>query len=141
MMDSRAFALIDTSGRSPGGIGPGFYPFWAAAAMAIAGLVILYRAVVDKKVAAPVFENRDAVMSVAKLVGPMVVATAALSLLGFYLCCGLYMGFFARFIGRYRWMWVVLIALAFPVATYLAFEMGFRVRLPKSGLYELGFLF
>jgi putative tricarboxylic transport membrane protein len=141
MIDSRSFALIDTSGRSPGGIGPGFYPFWAAAAMAMAGVVILYRAVVSKAVSAPVFENRDAVLSVAKLVGPMLIATAALSWLGFYLCCGLYMGFFARYIGRYRWLWVTLIAVVFPIATYLAFEMGFRVRLPKSGLYQLGFLF
>jgi putative tricarboxylic transport membrane protein len=141
MVDTRHFALIDTSGRSPGGIGAGFYPFWAATAMAIAGLVLLYRAVVDRTVSLPVFENRGAITSVAKLVGPMLVATTALSWLGFYLCCGLYMGFFARFIGRYRWAWVAVIAVAFPVAAYLAFEMGFRVRLPKSALYQLGLLF
>jgi hypothetical protein len=51
------------------------------------------------------------------------------------------MGFFARYFGRYRWLWVAVIAVAFPAAAYLAFEMGFRVRLPKSALYELGFLF
>jgi putative tricarboxylic transport membrane protein len=143
MIDTRASALIDTSGKSPGGIGPGFYPFWAAAVMAGAGLVLLYRAAVtvSQPTGPRLFENRASVLSVAKLVGPMLVATAALSWLGFYLCCGLYMGFFARYIGRYRWLWVALIAVAFPVAAYLAFEMGFRVRLPKSGLYELGFLF
>ncbi len=141
MWDSRASALVDTSGKQPGGIGPGFYPFWAAFTMACAGLYLMYRAFNRAVPGAAVFENRQSLYAIGKLVGPMVLATAALSWLGFYLCCGLYMGFFARYIGRYRWLWVVLIAVAFPVATYLAFEMGFRVRLPKSSLYELGFLF
>ena len=141
MWDSRASALVDTTGKQPGGIGPGFYPFWAAFVMAGAAVYLMYRAFTRAERGSPVFENRQSVYAIGKLVGPMVLATAALSWLGFYLCCGLYMGFFARYIGRYRWLWVVLIAVAFPVATYLAFEMGFRVRLPKSSLYELGFLF
>jgi hypothetical protein len=142
MIDSRASALVDSTGKYPGGIGPGFYPFWAAAVMGGAGLIVMYRAIVRRASAStPVFENRAAALAVAKLVGPMLLATAALTLLGFYIASGLYMGFFARYIGRYRWAWVALIALAFPLATYLAFELGFRVRLPKSSLYELGFLF
>jgi hypothetical protein len=141
MFDSRASALIDTSGRSPGGIGPGFYPFWAAAVVAVAGATILYRAAVSQPAAGGAFANRAAVVSVAKLVGPMVLTTVALSWLGFYFASALYMAFFARYIGRYRWVWVATIALAFPIAIYLAFELGFRVRLPKSELYELGFLF
>jgi Tripartite tricarboxylate transporter TctB family len=141
MFDSRATALIDTSGRFPGGIGPGFYPFWAAAVMGAGGLVVLYRAASSRQLAAArIFEDRDAVVAVVKLIGPMLLAAAALAWLGFYVVSGLYMGFFARSIGRYRWLWVALIALAFPTAVYLAFELGFRVRLPKSGLYELGFL-
>jgi putative tricarboxylic transport membrane protein len=140
MLDSRATALIDTTGRFPGGIGPGFYPFWAAAAMAIAGAVILYTAARRQDSGAAVFENRAAVNSVARLIGPMLLATLALLWLGFYFVCCLYMGFFARSIGRYRWTWVAMIALAVPIAIYLVFELGFRVRLPKSVLYELGFL-
>ena len=142
MIDSRSSALIDTTGKYPGGIGPGFYPFWAAAVMGGAGLIVMYRAILRRGASStPVFENRAAVMAVAKVVGPMVLATAALTWLGFYVASCLYMGFFARYIGRYRWLWVAVIALSFPVLTYLAFELGFRVRLPKSSLYELGFLF
>src|SRR3954469_24071404 len=117
MVDSRASALIDRSGKQPGGIGPGFYPFWAAAVMAGAGVIIIYRALATAPtgVSRSVFENRESAVSLAKLVGPMLVATAALSWLGFYLCCGLYMGFFARYIGRYRWAWVAVIAVAFPI--------------------------
>ena len=74
----------------------------------------------------PVFENRAAVVAVVKLVGPMVVATGALAWLGFYFVCGLYMAYFARYIGRYRWLIVGLIAVVFPTLIYLAFELGFR---------------
>jgi putative tricarboxylic transport membrane protein len=139
MFDSRASALFDTSGRSPGGIGPGFYPFWAAAVMAIGGLIVILRTSRAEASTGAVFESRDAVGSVIKLVGPMLLATAAMTWLGFYLVTSLYMGFFASYIGRYRWVWVALIALMVPAVIYLTFELGFRVRLPKSTLYDLGF--
>jgi hypothetical protein len=139
MFDSRGSALFDPTGRFPGGIGPGFYPFWAAAVMAVGGLIVIFRTARTEASTGAVFESREGVGALLKLVGPMLVATAAMTWLGFYLVTCLYMGFFARSIGRYRWLWVALIAIAFPVAIYLVFELGFRVRLPKSALYELGF--
>jgi tripartite tricarboxylate transporter TctB family protein len=60
--------------------------------------------------------------------------------LGFYVATGLYMGGFAWWIGRYKIWWVALIAVLFPIVIYLAFEIGFRVTLPKSFLYDLGAL-
>jgi putative tricarboxylic transport membrane protein len=139
MFDSRASALIDTTGKYPGGIGPGFYPFWAAAVMGAAGAIVLYRAYHSQSVGVGVFADRESVLSVVKLVGPLLLATVALFWLGFYVVSGLYMAFFARYIGRYRWAWVALIALVVPLVIYVSFEYGFRVRLPKSELYELGF--
>jgi hypothetical protein len=50
------------------------------------------------------------------------------------------MGLFARWIGRYRWIWVVLIMVLMPAAIYATFELGFRVSLPKSFLYDAGLL-
>ncbi len=140
MFDTRAGALIDTTGRAPGGIGAGFYPFWASAILLAGGLVVLSQAV-TAPLPGRVFQSRVAVSAITKLVAPMLVATAALAWLGLYLVSGLYMAFFARFIGRYRWIWVVVLALAFPTAIYLTFELAFRVRLPKSSLYVLGLPF
>jgi hypothetical protein len=139
MFDSRASALIDGTGRYPGGIGPGFYPFWAAAFIAAAGVLTLYRAITSEPSGAGVFAGRQSMLAVAQIVGPLLLATVALLWLGFYLVTALYMAFFARYIGQYRWAWVALIALAVPVAIFLSFELGFRVRLPKSQLYEFGF--
>ena len=141
MLDSRESALIASTARYPGGIGPGFYPFWAAAVMAGACVVIIVRARVPALVPSRAFENRTALVSMVAVVGPLVIAAVTMTWLGFYIVCGLYTAFFARFIGRYRWAWAVLIGLLFPVVTYLAFEIGFRVRLPKSTFYEMGLLF
>ena len=50
------------------------------------------------------------------------------------------MGLFARWIGRYNWLWVLLLTVGMPAAIYAAFELGFRVSLPKSFLYAAGLL-
>ena len=52
-----------------------------------------------------------------------------------YVATALYMGGFAWWIGRYKIWWVALILVAFPLVIFVAFEVGFRVSLPKSVLY------
>jgi hypothetical protein len=72
------------------------------------------------------------------IVLPTIAAVALIGYLGFYVITALYMSFFAAVIGRYRWHWIPVIAVLFPLALYLIFEVGFRVGLPKSELYDLG---
>jgi hypothetical protein len=139
MFDSRASALPDPSGRFPGGLGPGFYPFWSAAMIAGAAVVVMYRGWRATDTGQGIFATRDSWIAPLKIAVPMIVAVAFIEWLGFYFVTGLYMGFFARFIGRYRWVWVIVIAVIFPAIIYLSFEKGFRVSLPKSKLYEQGF--
>ena len=140
MFDSRAGALVDRTGTEPGGIGAGFYPFWSATLVFICSAVIAYGAFSDRRATPAAFEGRASVVAVLKLVVPMVVATVALLWLGFYIVTALYMGLFARWIGRYRWRWVALLTIVMPAAIYATFELGFKVTLPKSFLYDLGIL-
>lgn len=141
MVDSRAGALVDRTGTQPGGIGAGFYPFWSAAVMFACAAYVTYRAsVAPDKAGEAAFEGRDAVAAVAKLVLPMVAATVSILWIGFYFMTGLYMALFARWIGRYGWIWVALIGIAMPASIYATFELGFRVTLPKSFLYDAGLL-
>ena len=140
MLDSRAGALVDRTGTEPGGIGAGFYPFWSATLVFVCSAVIAYGALGDRRVTAAAFEGRDSVVAVLKLVIPMVAATTALVWLGFYIVSALYMGLFARWLGRYRWPWVAVLTIAMPAAIYATFELGFKVTLPKSLLYDVGIL-
>lgn len=140
MIDSRAGALVDRSGTQPGGIGAGFYPFWSAALVFVCAAFIAYRAWVTPRPGTAAFEDRAALFAALKLIIPMLLATAAIAWLGFYVVTALYMGLFARWIGHYRWIWVVAIAVLTPAAIYGTFELGFRVSLPKSFLYDAGLL-
>ncbi len=134
MYDSQRGALIGAT-NDPGGIGSGFYPFWAAALVGAAALAVALRTATSRQPAEGVFSHRESVVSLLKLVVPMLIATASLVWLGIYLATALYMGFFARYIGRYRWHWVAAIALILPLALYWTFERGFRMSLPKSIWY------
>ncbi len=140
MFDSRAGALVDRTGTEPGGIGAGFYPFWSAALVFVCACAVAYRAWLTPTPGTTVFEGREAVVAVAKLMIPMILATASIIWLGFYLMTGLYMGLFARWIGGYRWIWVAALTVGMPAAIYASFELGFRVTLPKSFLYDAGLL-
>ena len=140
MIDSRAGALVDTTGTQPGGIGAGFYPFWSAFVVFACAGVVAYKSWQSRIEGPPVFEGREGIISVLKLIVPMIVAIFAILWLGFYIVSGLYMALFARWIGRYNWLWVLLLALGMPAAIYAAFEIGFRVSLPKSVFYQMGLL-
>lgn len=136
MFDGRASAMPDSSGSSPGGLGPGFYPFWAAFVVFASAAWVMVQSLTKPQPAEGAFRDRHAVIAVLTLAVPMAAAVALLPLLGLYIVTALYMGGFAAWIGRFRWYWVAVIAIAFPLAIYLAFETGFRVSLPKSIFYD-----
>jgi putative tricarboxylic transport membrane protein len=154
MFDSRA-AFNPSAGTAPGDVGARWYPFWAAAIMGGAGLIVGYRALSTPQAVAGAFEGRQSLFAVLKLAVPMLLFATLIGgvgwkttdftytvipPLGFYLSTALYMGFFAWWLGRYKIWWVAAIALAFPLVIFLAFEIGFRVTLPKSFLYQTGIL-
>ena len=140
MFDSRAGALVDRTGTQPGGIGAGFYPFWSAALVFACASYVGYRSWLTPVPGSAAFEDRAALFAALKLIIPMIVATVAIVWLGFYLVTALYMALFATWIGRYRWYWVAVIMIVMPAAIYATFELGFRVSLPKSFLYDAGIL-
>jgi len=137
MFDTRKGALPDIAGGAPGGLSGGFYPFWSAAVLLVFGALVALRSLTTPQAATGVFKDRQSVTSVLTLAVPMVVAVALIPYLGFYLMTGLYMGFFAAVLGRYKWYWVLAIAVLFPLVIYAIFELGFRVALPKSIFYDL----
>jgi putative tricarboxylic transport membrane protein len=154
MFDSRS-AFSPSAGTAPGDVGARWYPFWAATVMGLAAVVVGYRAVTTPQGEEGAFEGRASLFSVLKLAVPMLVYALLIGgigwrttdftytiipPLGFYLATALYMGFFAWWIGRYKIWWVAAIAALFPVVIFVAFELGFRVSLPKSFLYTSGIL-
>ena len=154
MFDSRA-AFNPSAGTAPGDVGARWYPFWAAAIMGVAAVIVVYRSLVTPQAAEGVFSGRESVFAVLKLAIPMLLYATLIGgvgwrteeftytvipPLGFYIGTAVYMGGFAWWIGRYKIWSVAAILVLFPLVIYAAFELGFRVNLPKSFLYDLGVL-
>lgn len=140
MFDTRSVFRV-VPGQAPGDVGASWYPFWAAAVMGVAALGLAYRARLTPPSRDAAFAGRDSVLAVLRLVVPMVLYAASFALLGFYLATGLYMGFFAWYLGRYRIHWIAASAVITPFVIYLMFEVGFKLFLPKSVFYQFGFPF
>lgn len=135
-----AVAMNDSlrrSGWTSSGPDAGFYPFWSAAAMAAAALVVLVSSF-RMPPRGSLFGSSEGVTALAQLLAPLFVLVWALPWVGFYVASGAYMAVFARWIGRYSWVWVVVIGLAVPLALFFMFERGFKVPLPKSYFYADG---
>jgi len=134
MFDSRA-AWSPVRGTAPGDVGASWYPFWTAAVMGLAAAGVAYRALVLPQPKVGVFASRSSVVAVLNLVLPMFLYALSFQWLGFYLATGVYMGFFATYLGRYRFYWVIATAVITPLAIFLLFEVAFRLLLPKSIFY------
>jgi hypothetical protein len=134
MFDSRA-AFSPVRGTAPGDVGASWYPFWTAAVMGVAAAAAAYRAFVVPQPKEGVFASSESVVAVLNLVIPMLLYAFSFQWLGFYLATGLYMGFFAAYLGRYRFYWIIASAVLTPLAIFVLFEVGFRLLLPKSIFY------
>ena len=142
MFDTRAGAIPDPSAEGvPGGLKGGWYPFWSAALGAATLLVVFYRTATIPQPEQPLFAGgRAGALDVLRLILPIIVLVLLMDrLLGFYLAGGLYLAYFGRVVGGYRWVWVAASAVAIPVLLYYLFEIFFKVSLPKSIWYTLGF--
>jgi hypothetical protein len=141
MFDSRGVFSVDPNTSQPGDVGPSWYPFWSAALMAVAAVWVGLRSATVPQSAESPFAGRESVTSVLKLVIPMAIYAKSFEWLGFYIATGLYMAFFAWYLGRYKWWAILAAGVITPLAVYLLFEVAFRLILPKSFLYDLGFPF
>ena len=137
MFDTRDGALPVSAAGVPGGLRGGWYPFWAASVMLVAGGVVAFRSLRSPHADEGVFKGIGGVVDLVKFVAPMLVATYLMSekLLGFYLASGAYTAYYAGITARYRWYWALVGGLAVPLVTFFVFEKGFSALLPKSFLY------
>ena len=63
---------------------------------------------------------------------PTTVYVFAVPTLGMYVSSGLLIGFFMKWLGRYSWVMVIIVAVGVPVVTFMMFERWFLVPLPKG---------
>jgi putative tricarboxylic transport membrane protein len=111
--------------------GPGFVPLCLAVALALVGLLLLWRALREPESPAPPAAPGARWKSVVSLAA-LVAYTFALEPLGFVLATAALLFFFFRVLDGQRW-WVALAgSIAVSMLSYLIFARVLHVRLPEG---------
>jgi hypothetical protein len=132
-------------GAGWGSDGPksGFFPFWLGLLLLVMTAVIAVQA--WRRGPGKPFVTRERLRPVWQVLWPavgMVVLTGGVTLgtvtvlppLGLYVAAAVYLAFYMRWVGRHRWITVLLVAVGIPVVTFLVFEKWFLVPMPKGPL-------
>ncbi|MBI4529647.1 MAG: tripartite tricarboxylate transporter TctB family protein [Deltaproteobacteria bacterium] len=115
---------------------PGFFIFWLGLGLGICCVIGVIQVLVDRAIfMGKDFVSRRSLPEVLKVFLPMAGAILLMEFLGFYIASALYLGLFMRWVGRFSWGMVLLVAFFFAFSHYLIFEKWFLVPLPK-GLLE-----
>jgi hypothetical protein len=59
-----------------------------------------------------------------------------MAFIGIYVASAVYLAYFMRLLGHYRWMVIAPTAIGIPVALFALFEIWFLVPLPKGPLED-----
>jgi hypothetical protein len=134
-------AAIGIAGSLQVGIGwgaegpkAGFFPFYISLIILVACAINLFQ--IWHQDGRRIFAEWGQLSQVLSVVIPTTVYVFLVPVLGMYLSSGLLIGVFMKWLGRYGWPLVLLIALGVPVATFLMFERWFLVPLPKGPLED-----
>jgi putative tricarboxylic transport membrane protein len=119
-------------GWSTDGPRSGFFPFWLAVVLLSCCLIIAVQAL--RRPSSRPFIARAALRPVLLMLVPATAAVALMQVIGLYVASALYLVFYMRWVGRHGWAAVALVAVCFPVVTFLVFERWFLVPMPKGPL-------
>ena len=115
---------------------PGYFPFYVGLLIVGASLGTVCIAVLARARSRGIFVARDQLRDVLKVLVPAAVFVAMIGVIGIYVASALFIGAFMRWLGRFSWHTIALVAVAVPFALFLLFEIWFLVPLPKGPLED-----
>jgi putative tricarboxylic transport membrane protein len=116
---------------------PGYFPFIIGLIMCVAALINIARALTMHGGHNKTFVEVGQLKMVLSVLVPTAVFAALVTWIGIYAAAVLFIGFFMRWLGKYSWWKVAVVALGTAVVLYLVFEKWFKVPLPKGPLENL----
>lgn len=130
-------AAIGIFGSLQAGIGwaaegprAGFFPFYVSVIVLVSSAINLVHVLRQTK--ARRFATWNQLRQVMSVVIPTAAYVILVPYLGIYVSSGLLIGIFMKWLGGYRWLVVIAVAVGVPVLIYLMFEHWFLVPLPKG---------
>src|SRR5262245_48833847 len=110
----------------------GFFPFWLGVLLLLTCALIFLQAL--RRIDRAPFVTRAQLKPVASVLLPAIGLVVLTHLIGLYVAAAVYMAGYMRWVGRHRWLTIVLVAIGVPVVTFLIFEQWFLVPMPKGPL-------
>jgi hypothetical protein len=121
-------------GWSAEGPRAGFFPFYIGLFIVAASAINLWNALQgDPKV---LFAEWVQIRHVFSVVIPTAVYVGAMPFFGLYVSSAVFIAYFMRRLGKYRWLTALAVALGTPLIAYIVFERWFLVPLPKGPLED-----
>jgi hypothetical protein len=124
------------AGINWGAEGPraGFFPFYIGILIVVSSAINMLHAFHDKH--GGLFAEWGQLGHVISVVIPTAIYVAVMPLTGLYLASIIFIGWFMRWLGKYRWLTVAAVAIGTPLITYIVFERWFLVPLPKGPIED-----
>ena len=122
------------AGVNWGAEGPraGFVPFYVGIFIVAASAVNLWNALRERN--DRLFAEWGQLRQVMSVVVPTAIYVGSMPFLGLYVASIIFIGWFMRWLGKYRWLTVIAVAFGMPIVTYVIFERWFWSRFPKVQL-------
>ncbi|MFC0241203.1 tripartite tricarboxylate transporter TctB family protein [Rhodopseudomonas telluris] len=118
----------------PEGPRAGFFPFYVGLCIIAASAINFLNAL--RSDPDTLFAEWVQIRHVFSVINPTAVYVLAMPFVGLYVGSALFIAYFMRVLGKYRWLTTLAVAIGTPVVAYIVFERWFLVPLPKGPLED-----
>lgn len=109
----------------------GYFPFYIGLLMFGCAAVVLVQALFGKALRRR-FAEADQLKAILALMAPTVVYVGVVYAIGIYIGSAIYLCYFMRVLGKFRWQIVLPVTIGVPAILFVLFEVWFLVPLPKG---------
>jgi hypothetical protein len=113
----------------------GFFPFLIGLFIIGASVINFWNALRSDPDA--LFAEWVQIRHVFSVINPTALYVLAMPFTGLYVGSAVFIAYFMRHLGKYRWWTALAVAIGTPVVVYIVFERWFMVPLPKGPLEDL----
>ena len=126
-------------GASWGSDGPqtGYFPYYIGVLICISSAVVIAQALLRLGQDREIFVQREQLKQVMVILLPSTVYVLGVQYLGIYVPSAVFIGLFMRFFGNYSWVRSVAVGAGVSVASFVMFEIWFKIPLPKGPVESL----
>ena len=110
----------------------GYFPFYVGVILFVAGAAILVQQVMRRARDGEIFVRAKPLFRIMQVLVPTAIYVALIAYIGIYVSTAIFIAGFMIWLGRYRVLTAVPIAVAVSVVLFLTFEVWFLVPLPKG---------